>query len=108
MSGERRAGAALLRLVSREEQSLTPVALCACCDAMLPRCCDSQPRIALSGGRRNVHKKKRKFEVGRQAAHTKLVVGGEKRIHVVRARGGHSKVSALSTSHPVNRSSCWQ
>ena len=45
-----------------------------------------------TGGRRPVHKKKRKFECGRPAAMTKL---GNKRIHLVRARGGNYKHRAL-------------
>ncbi len=39
-----------------------------------------------------MHKKKRKFETGRPAAMTKL---GEKRVHLVRARGGNTKFRAL-------------
>lgn len=37
-------------------------------------------------------RKKRKFEMGRQAAMTKL---GPKRIHTVRVRGGNKKFRAL-------------
>jgi len=39
-------------------------------------------------------KKKRKYEIGRVAANTKLVVN-EKRVHVVRTRGGNKKFRAL-------------
>ncbi len=39
-----------------------------------------------------VHQKKRKFEMGRQAANTKL---GQKRVRPVRARGGNYKYRAL-------------
>ena len=39
-----------------------------------------------------MHKKKRKFETGRPPAMTKL---GEKRVHLVRARGGNTKFRAL-------------
>ena len=45
-----------------------------------------------TGGRRAQFRKKRKFEMGRPAAMTKI---GEKRIHVVRARGGNKKFRAL-------------
>jgi small subunit ribosomal protein S8e len=45
-----------------------------------------------TGGRRKVIRGKRKFELGRAPALTKL---GEKRIHLVRTRGGHSKHRAL-------------
>lgn len=39
-----------------------------------------------------VHQKKRKFESGRPAACTKLA---EKRIRLIRSRGGHTKLRAL-------------
>ncbi len=42
-----------------------------------------------------MHKKKRKFETGRQAANTKLVAAGEKRVRPVRTRGGNIKWRAL-------------
>jgi len=45
-----------------------------------------------TGGRRRVLRGKRKFELGRAPALTKL---GEKRIHLVRTRGGHYKHRAL-------------
>jgi len=45
-----------------------------------------------TGGRRRVLRGKRKFELGRAPALTKL---GEKRIHLVRTRGGHFKHRAL-------------
>ena len=45
-----------------------------------------------TGGRRSKFRKKRKFELGRPAAMTKI---GEKRVHVVRARGGNLKFRAL-------------
>jgi len=53
---------------------------------------DSRHKRRATGGRRAVHKKKRKFETGRPAAMTKL---GEKRVHLVRARGGNTKFRAL-------------
>lgn len=39
-----------------------------------------------------MYRKKRKFELGRQPANTKL---GHKRVHTVRVRGGHTKFRAL-------------
>jgi small subunit ribosomal protein S8e len=45
-----------------------------------------------TGGRRAKYRKKRKFEMGRPAAMTKI---GEARIHPVRARGGNIKFRAL-------------
>jgi small subunit ribosomal protein S8e len=45
-----------------------------------------------TGGRRAQFRKKRKFELGRPAAMTKI---GEPRIHQVRGRGGNIKFRAL-------------
>ena len=45
-----------------------------------------------TGGRRNEMRKKRKFEMGRQPAMTKI---GERRVHDVRGRGGNLKFRAL-------------
>ncbi|KAM7535759.1 hypothetical protein Aperf_G00000090294 [Anoplocephala perfoliata] len=45
-----------------------------------------------TGGRRERNRKKRKFELGRPAALTKL---GPKRIHSVRVRGGNIKLRAM-------------
>jgi len=45
-----------------------------------------------TGGRRSKFRKKRKFELGRPAANTRI---GEQRIHHVRARGGNRKFRAL-------------
>jgi len=45
-----------------------------------------------TGGRREKFRKKRKFELGRAAAMTKI---GESRIHPIRARGGNMKFRAL-------------
>jgi len=56
---------------------------------------DSRHKHRATGGRRNVHKKKRKFETGRQAANTKLVAAGEKRVRPIRTRGGNVKWRAL-------------
>jgi small subunit ribosomal protein S8e len=48
-----------------------------------------------TGGRRSQYRKKRKFELGRPAAMTKI---GEPRIHTVRGRGGNNKFRALRLS----------
>jgi len=53
---------------------------------------DSRHKRRLTGGRRNVHQKKRKFELGRPTAGTRI---GAKRVSVVRARGGNEKFRAL-------------
>ncbi|KAL0489093.1 ribosomal protein S8 [Acrasis kona] len=45
-----------------------------------------------TGGRRKIHRKKRKFELGRQPANTKL---GRTKIKLVRVRGGNYKVRGL-------------
>ncbi|ENN76264.1 40S ribosomal protein S8 [Dendroctonus ponderosae] len=45
-----------------------------------------------TGGKRKPLRKKRKFELGRPAANTKL---GDRRIHYVRTRGGNLKYRAL-------------
>ena len=55
---------------------------------------DSRHKRRLTGGRRAIHQKKRKYEIGRVAANTKLVPN-EKRVHVVRTRGGNKKFRAL-------------
>merc|ERR1712066_319532 len=53
---------------------------------------DSRHKRRLTGGRMPIHKKKRKFESGKPAAMTKLA---EKRIRMVRTRGGKHKFRAL-------------
>ena len=53
---------------------------------------DSRHKRRATGGRMPVHQKKRKFEMGRQPANTKL---GPKRVRPVRARGGNYKYRAL-------------
>merc|ERR1712130_526058 len=53
---------------------------------------DSRHKRRATGGRMPVHQKKRKFESGRPAASTKLA---EKRIRVIRSRGGNTKLRAL-------------
>ncbi|KAF7991173.1 hypothetical protein HCN44_002735 [Aphidius gifuensis] len=49
-----------------------------------------------TGGKRKPLRKKRKFELGRPAANTKL---GPQRIHTVRTRGGNKKYRALRLDH---------
>jgi small subunit ribosomal protein S8e len=53
---------------------------------------DSRHKRRATGGRMPVHQKKRKFEMGRQAANTKL---GTSRVRPVRSRGGNYKYRAL-------------
>merc|ERR1711948_159692 len=53
---------------------------------------DSRHKKRLTGGRMPIHKKKRKFESGKPAANTKLA---DKRIRLVRSRGGNTKKRAL-------------
>ena len=54
---------------------------------------DSRHKRRATGGRMPIHQKKRAFEKGRPAANTKLM--SDKRIRVVRVRGGNTKVRAL-------------
>ncbi|CAA9994527.1 unnamed protein product [Nesidiocoris tenuis] len=49
-----------------------------------------------TGGKRKPIRKKRKYELGRPAANTKL---GIKRVHAVRTRGGNRKYRALRLDH---------
>ena len=49
-----------------------------------------------TGGKRPVYRKKRKYELGRPAAGTRI---GPKRIRTVRVRGGHTKFRALRLEH---------
>eukprot|EP00388_Colpodella_angusta_P004195 GDKJ01014051.1.p1 GENE.GDKJ01014051.1~~GDKJ01014051.1.p1 ORF type:complete len:185 (-),score=44.93 GDKJ01014051.1:72-626(-) len=53
---------------------------------------DSRHKHCLTGGRTPIHQKKRKFELGRPAAMTKI---GAKRVRPVRAYGGNMKYRAL-------------
>jgi small subunit ribosomal protein S8e len=55
---------------------------------------DSRHKRRLTGGRRNIHQKKRKYELGRVPAATKLVPSAH-RVHQVRVRGGATKQRAL-------------
>ena len=52
----------------------------------------SRHKKSASGATRAHYRKKRKFELGRQPANTKL---GAKRVHSVRVRGGNLKYRAL-------------
>ena len=54
---------------------------------------DSRHKRRKTGGRMPIHQKKRKFEMGRQAAMTKLAA---RRVIEVRGRGGNLKFRALS------------
>ena len=53
---------------------------------------DSRHKRSAPGAKRAQFRKKRKFELGSQAANTKI---GTKRIHSVRTRGGNQKFRAL-------------
>lgn len=53
---------------------------------------DSRHKRAATGAKKAQFRKKRKFELGRQPANTKI---GAKRIHSVRTRGGNQKFRAL-------------
>merc|ERR1719468_1398758 len=53
---------------------------------------DSRHKRRLTGGRRNIHQKKRKYELARPAAGTRI---GTKSVHVVRGRGGNLKYRAM-------------
>jgi len=53
---------------------------------------DSRHKRRLTGGRKVVHIKKRKYELARPAANTKL---GAKKIKEIRVRGGNKKFRAL-------------
>merc|ERR1711939_1183810 len=53
---------------------------------------DSRHKHRKTGGRVNIHQKKRKFEMGRPSSMTKL---GAKRVRQVRGRGGNMKYRAL-------------
>ena len=54
---------------------------------------DSRHKRIKSGGKIPFYKKKRKYEMGRQAAETKI---GAKKITLVRGRGGNIKYRALT------------
>lgn len=49
-------------------------------------------KLRLTGGKRKIHKKKRKYELGRPPSNTKL---GPRKVHVVRGRGRNYKYRAI-------------
>jgi len=53
---------------------------------------DTRHKRSASGAKRAYYRKKRAFEKGRQPANTRI---GNKRIHLVRVRGGNTKYRAL-------------
>lgn len=53
---------------------------------------DSRHKRRHTGGRRKVHQKKRKYELGRPSANTKI---GKKEVRVIRTRGGNKKFRGL-------------
>ncbi|CCU75696.1 40S ribosomal protein S8 [Blumeria hordei DH14] len=53
---------------------------------------DSRHKRSASGAKRSYYRKKRAFEAGRQESNTRI---GNKRIHLVRTRGGNRKFRAL-------------
>eukprot|EP00753_Platysulcus_tardus_P018594 PLAT6947.1.p2 GENE.PLAT6947.1~~PLAT6947.1.p2 ORF type:complete len:203 (+),score=80.17 PLAT6947.1:69-677(+) len=55
-------------------------------------CRDSRHKRRATGGKRRIHIKKRKYELGRPPAMTKL---GERRVRAVRTMGGNRKFRAL-------------
>ena len=57
---------------------------------------NSRHKRRATGGRMPIHKKKRKFEMGRVPAMTKI---GAKRVMFVRGRGGNIKTRALKNDH---------
>ena len=57
---------------------------------------NSRHKRRATGGRMPIHKKKRKFEMGRVPAMTKI---GAKRVVFVRGRGGNFKQRALKNDH---------
>ena len=57
---------------------------------------NSRHKRRATGGRMPIHKKKRKFEMGRVPSMTKI---GTKRVVFVRGRGGNIKTRALKNDH---------
>ncbi|VDK56511.1 unnamed protein product [Cylicostephanus goldi] len=53
---------------------------------------DSYHKRYKTGATRPIPHKKRKYELGRQPANTKI---GPKRVHIIRVRGGNKKMRAL-------------
>eukprot|EP01026_Neomeris_dumetosa_P052030 TRINITY_DN4590_c0_g1_i11.p1 TRINITY_DN4590_c0_g1~~TRINITY_DN4590_c0_g1_i11.p1 ORF type:complete len:190 (+),score=22.71 TRINITY_DN4590_c0_g1_i11:105-674(+) len=61
---------------------------------------DSLHKRRATGGKQNKWRKKRKFNLGRQPANTKLAIGSIKKdVRRIRVRGGHSKFRALRLDH---------
>jgi len=56
---------------------------------------DSRHKRRETGGKRKAYRKKRKYELGRPMANTKMCAPDQKRVRRVRARGGHIKFRAL-------------
>ena len=57
---------------------------------------NSRHKRRATGGRMPIHKKKRKFEMGRVPSMTKI---GAKRVIFIRGRGGNMKTRALKNDH---------
>lgn len=53
---------------------------------------DGRHKLRLTGGKKKIHKKKRKYELGRPPSNTKL---GSKQVHLVRGRGRNYKYRAI-------------
>lgn len=53
---------------------------------------DGRHKLRLTGGKKKIHKKKRKYELGRPPSNTKL---GSRQVHVVRGRGRNYKYRAI-------------
>uniref|UniRef100_A0A8C9H5K0 40S ribosomal protein S8 n=1 Tax=Piliocolobus tephrosceles TaxID=591936 RepID=A0A8C9H5K0_9PRIM len=53
---------------------------------------DGRHKLRLTGGKKKIHKKKRKYELGRPPSNTKL---GSKKVHIVRGRGRNYKFRAI-------------
>ncbi|SBT46355.1 40S ribosomal protein S8e, putative [Plasmodium ovale wallikeri] len=53
---------------------------------------DGRHKLRLTGGKKKIHKKKRKYELGRPPSNTKL---GTRQVHVVRGRGRNYKYRAI-------------
>lgn len=62
---------------------------------------DSRHKRRATGGRMPIHQKKRKFEMARQPAMTKM---GTKRVRLIRSRGGNVKYRALRLDYG---NFCW-
>ncbi|CRH04052.1 40S ribosomal protein S8e, putative [Plasmodium relictum] len=53
---------------------------------------DGRHKLRLTGGKKKIHKKKRKYELGRPPSNTKL---GSRQVHIVRGRGRNYKYRAI-------------